>query len=78
MDESPIDRDGTLALARDARRLHVKLGDTLARLDGPFTDADLAKYLVHEDGFMRVPVLVMGDLIVRGYTEALYCDALGA
>jgi hypothetical protein len=32
---------------------------------------------VHEDGFMRVPVLVRGDLIVRGYTEALYRDALG-
>jgi len=56
----------------------VKLGDVLARIDGPFTDADLAKYLVHEDGFLRVPVLVMGDVIVRGYTEALYREALDA
>ena len=56
----------------------MKLGDTLARIDGPFTDADLAMYLVHEDGLLRVPVLVMGDVIVRGYTEALYREALGA
>jgi hypothetical protein len=73
-----VDRDATLALARGARRLHVKLGDTLARLDGPFTGADLAKHLVHEDGFLRVPVLVMGDVIVRGYSEALYREALGS
>lgn len=55
----------------------MKLGDTLRRLDGPFTDADLATYLVHEDGFMRVPVLVMDDVIVRGYSDALYREALG-
>jgi arsenate reductase-like glutaredoxin family protein len=46
-------------------------------LDGPFTDDDLARYLVHEDGFLRVPVLVVGDTIVRGYSEALYREALG-
>ena len=77
MDERPIDRQASLSLARSARRLLVKTGDTLTRLDGPFTDADLAKHLVHEDGFLRVPVLVMGDLFVRGYTEALYQEALG-
>jgi len=32
----------------------------------------MARYLVHEDGFMRVPVLVTADLLVRGYTEPLY------
>lgn len=35
------------------------------------------KYLVHEDDFLRVPVLVLGDLLVRGYTEELYREALG-
>ena len=49
----------------------------LRRFDGPFTDEELRKYLVHEDGFMRVPVLVIDDLIVRGYSDALYRDALG-
>ena len=72
-----MDRAATLALTRAARRTLVKAGDTIVRLDGPLTDADAAKYLVHEDGFLRVPVLVMGDLFVRGYTEALYQEALG-
>jgi arsenate reductase-like glutaredoxin family protein len=55
----------------------VKSGDAIARLEAPFTDADIAKYLVHEDGFLRVPVLVLGDVLVRGYTDALYREALG-
>jgi len=55
----------------------VKTGDTITRLDGPLSDADIAKYLVHQDGFLRVPVLIAGDLFVRGWTEALYREALG-
>ena len=54
----------------------VKAGDTIVRLEGPLADADAAKYLVHEDGLLRVPVLVIGDVIVRGYTDALYREAL--
>ena len=34
--------------------------------------------LLHDDGFLRVPVLVLDDLIVRGFTEDLYREALGA
>jgi hypothetical protein len=51
------------------------------RLDArqaPLTDADAERYLLHEDGFLRVPVLVVGDLVVRGYTEELYREALEA
>jgi hypothetical protein len=44
----------------------------------PLDDAGVERHLVHEDGFMRVPVLVIGDLLVRGYTDALYAEALGA
>ena len=73
-----MDRPATLALARGARRLIVKAGDTIVRLDGPLTDADVATYLVHDDGFLRVPVLVIGDVLVRGYTDALYREALGS
>jgi len=36
----------------------------------------VARYLVHDDGFLKVPVLVVGDLLVRGYTEELYREAL--
>ena len=71
-----MDRAATLALARSARRTFVKAGDTIVRLDGPLTDADATKYLVHDDGFLRVPVLLIGDMLVRGYTEALYGEAL--
>jgi arsenate reductase-like glutaredoxin family protein len=71
-----VDRSATLALARAARRIFVKAGDTIVRLEGPLADADAAKYLVHQDGLLRVPVLVIGDVLVRGYTDALYREAL--
>lgn len=77
MDASPLDRAATLALARGARRLLVKSGDGVLRVDAPLGEADIARHLVHEDGFLRVPVLVLGDVLVRGYTEALYREALG-
>ena len=76
-----MDRDATLAIARRARRLLIKAGADVVRLDAdcdPLDDAGAERYLVHEDGFMRVPVLILGDLLVRGYTEALYAEALGA
>jgi hypothetical protein len=41
------------------------------------TEAEILAGLVHEDGWMRLPVLVDGPLLVRGYTEALYAQALG-
>jgi len=72
-----VDREAALALARGARRLLVKSGDGVLSLGAPLTDADIVRYLVHEDGFLRVPVLVLGDLLVRGYTEELYREALG-
>jgi hypothetical protein len=77
VDRAPVDRAATLAVARGARRFLIKTGAGIVRLDGPLGDADVACHLVHEDGFLRVPVLVVGDLVVRGYTEALYREALG-
>jgi len=47
------------------------------RLESPISEHDVAKYLVHEDGFLRVPVLVIDDVLVRGYTDDLYREALG-
>lgn len=41
------------------------------------SEAELARYLIHEDGWMRVPILIDGGRLVRGYTEALYHQALG-
>jgi hypothetical protein len=48
------------------------------RLQAPIEDAALTRYLVHDDGFLRVPVLVLGDLLVRGYTDELYREALAS
>jgi hypothetical protein len=48
------------------------------RLQAPIGDAALTQYLVHDDGFLRVPVLVLGDLLVRGYTDELYREALAS
>ncbi|MGH7390844.1 MAG: hypothetical protein ACREM3_15520 [Candidatus Rokuibacteriota bacterium] len=76
----PVDRAGTLALARGAGRLLVKAGAETVRVDagaGPLAEADAVRYLLHEDGFLRVPVLVVGDLLVRGFTDDLYREALG-
>ena len=56
----------------------MKAGSEILRFDAstqPATEADVFTYLVHEDGFLRVPVLVIGDLLVRGYTDALYREA---
>jgi arsenate reductase-like glutaredoxin family protein len=77
VDTAPVDRAATLALARGARALLVKSGDGVLRLDAPLTESDIVRSLVHEDGFLRVPVLVLDDVLVRGYTEELYRAAFG-
>ncbi len=77
MEHAPIDRDTTLAIARRARRLLIKTGTEIVRLDahgGALDDDAAERYLVHEDGFMRVPVLLVDDLLVRGLTDALYAE----
>ena len=74
-----MDRAGALALARGARRLFVKSGPRTLRFEAgarQLTDDELAAYLVHDDGLLRVPVLIDGDLLVRGYTEELYQETL--
>lgn len=73
--------DATLALGRRARRFLVKSGAAILERDrarDPLGDADLLALLLHEDGWLRVPVLVLDDLLVRGYTEDLYRRALAA
>lgn len=79
MDLEPVNRAATLALARRARRMLVKVGQEIVRIDTgatPLPDAQIHTYLVHEDGFLRIPVLLVGDLLVRGFTEDLYREAL--
>ena len=75
----PVDRAGALEIARGARRLLVKAGRGVERFDAtsmPLPEAEVLRHLVHEDGLLRVPVLVLGDVVVRGFTEDLYREAL--
>lgn len=58
----------------------IKVGQDMVRFDSatnPITEEQIHAYLVHDDGFLRVPVLVRGELLVRGYTEELYREAFG-
>jgi len=57
----------------------VKAGREILSFDEgrPITPAEIDAYLVHADGFVNVPVLLMDDLLVRGYTEELYRRAFG-
>ena len=73
-------RAATLALARRATRFLLKVGEEILRFDAksPLPDAQIEAYLVHDDGFLRVPVLMLDDLLVRGFTEELYAEALEA
>jgi arsenate reductase-like glutaredoxin family protein len=41
-------------------------------------EAQALQWLLHEDGLLRVPVLVLGDTLVRGYTDELYERALAS
>jgi arsenate reductase-like glutaredoxin family protein len=80
LDTHPVDRDGALRLARSARRFLVKTDSGFLEHDAaaePVSEAQALEWLLHEDGLLRVPVLVWGDLLVRGFTDELYARALG-
>lgn len=79
IDSYRLDGTAALELARGARRLLIKVGSEIVRVDrarNPLTEDQARAYLVHDDGLMRVPVLVCDDLLVRGFTEELYREAL--
>ena len=81
LDTHPIDREGALRLARGAQRFLVKTDAGVLERDAtrePVSEAEALSWLLHEDGLLRVPVLVWGDLLVRGFTEELYERALAA
>ncbi|MBI3635723.1 MAG: hypothetical protein HY216_05820 [Candidatus Rokubacteria bacterium] len=78
-DAARLDRAAALALARRARRLLVKTREGIVRADvAPSSADDLARWLVHPDGYLNVPILLVDDLLVRGYTPEMYEEALGS
>jgi arsenate reductase-like glutaredoxin family protein len=79
LESHPVDRGAALELARAARRFFIKSGAGFVRHDAdrePVSEAQALDWLLHEDGLLRVPVLVWGDVLVRGYTDELYEQAL--
>ena len=46
-------------------------------MDAKTPREDLMRFLIHEDGFLRIPVLVVAETLVRGWHEEAYRTALG-
>jgi arsenate reductase-like glutaredoxin family protein len=79
LESHPVDRGAALELARGARRFLIKAGGGFVQRDAdrePVSEAQALEWLLHDDGLLRVPVLVWGDMLVRGYTDLLYEQAL--
>lgn len=77
---SPVGVAATLALVREGRQFHVKWEGSMLAWDqgrSPVPEEHLRRYFVHEDGGIRVPVLVAGQAIIRGYDEGTYRRVLG-
>jgi arsenate reductase-like glutaredoxin family protein len=77
LESQPVDR--AAALARAARRFLIKTGKGFLVHDAdrePVSEARALEWLLHDDGLLRVPVLVWGDMLVRGYTDDLYQQVL--
>lgn len=80
MDTAPAGKEEARRLAREARDIYVKHGQEILHFEAgrnPMGDEQALAYLVHEDGGLRVPVLVREGLLVRGYTEDLYARVFG-
>ncbi len=68
-------------MLRSVRRFFIKgKGEPLVLERGaPGADPEtLRHHFIHEDGLLRVPVLLAGDLAVRGFQPDLYRQALAA
>ena len=55
----------------------MKVGNEVREMDAKTPREDLMRFLIHEDGFLRIPVLVVGETLVRGWHEEAYRTALG-
>ena len=77
---SPVGAAATLALVRERRTCHVRWEGSILTWDqekSPASEERLRQYFIHEDGGIRVPVLVAKEAIIRGYDEETYRRVLG-
>ena len=79
VDRAPIGGAEAMQIAKRFPTLYVKMSGQVIRWDqreSPIAEADLRRAFVHEDGQLRIPVLVVGDVIVRGFDEMTYARLL--
>jgi len=77
---SPVWEAATLALVRERRSCHVRWEGSILTWNqeqSPAPEERLRQYFIHEDGGIRVPVLVAEEAIIRGYDEETYRRVLG-
>jgi arsenate reductase-like glutaredoxin family protein len=77
---SPVGAAATLALVRERRTCHVRWEGKILTWDqqeSPVPEERLRQYFIHEDGGIRVPVLVVGEAVIQGYDEETYRRVLG-
>jgi len=70
----------TFALLRERRTFHVRWEGRILTWDqekSPAPEGRLRLYFIHEDGGIRVPVLVEKKAIIRGFDEETYRRVLG-
>ena len=68
-----------MQIVRRFHTLYAKIGGTIVRWDqggSAIPEADLRHAFVHEDGQLRIPVLAVGGVIVRGFDEPTYMTVL--
>lgn len=77
MAQNPLNADMTLALVRPCRRFYVKAGEDVFLWDRDEEEVPneaLRRHFVHTDGFIRIPVLIVGPTAVRGFLPDIYSE----
>jgi len=75
----PLNARATLELIRPCRRFFVKVGEDVFIWDRDQEEVPeeaLRRHFVHLDGFMRIPVLIVGTTAVRGFLPDIYAEIL--
>jgi hypothetical protein len=79
VDRHPIGGAEAMQIVRRFHTLYAKIGGKIVRWDqggSAIPEADLRHAFVHEDGQLRIPVLAVGGVIVRGFDEPTYRTVL--
>ncbi len=80
MTRHPLNAQATLEIIRPCRQFFVKVGEEVFVWDRDQEEVPeeaLRRHFVHLDGFIRVPVLIVGTAAaIRGYLPDVYGEHL--